>query len=260
MRSVVALRFLVAVAVASVVSIAAAPIVSASVTVAAAPVASAPVARPRPFFIGAPPFWLATATGAVAATAIAAAGAVVVFMLALFLFVDGLADAHGLLELLALDGVLHVGFIGALLLPLDGEQGVLADLCGDVAGGERWRLRGGDGGFGALLELVVVGALEQVVDAALAKEVRLHLVRGTAHALGRARVKELNAVKHLLPASRLLDLSQFLHLALLLALLEQHIGAFPLLERLALLLPDLFLVAQELRVPRLFEVEILRGC
>ena len=82
-------------------------------------------------------------------------------------------DAHRCEQLAALDGVVHHGLVRLLLLPLDGEKGVFADLGRHVARVSHQRRRAG-GRQNIMLGLfrqrfLGVVVLEELIDSPLAE-------------------------------------------------------------------------------------------
>lgn len=99
-------------------------------------------------------------------------------------------------------------------------------------------------------------ALDQIVDASLAQEVRLRLLGRAGLPIARALVHPVHTV-HAFPTARGLEFSlQLLLLALLFDLVDALLGALALGQRLLLLIVDGGLVAPERWVERLLEVEI----
>lgn len=165
------------------------------------------------------------------------------------------------LQHLTLHGILKVALVGKLLLPLDGQQRVVADLGDRVALGNDGRRAGAKVGIGGrvFLELLIVAAREQRGDSAFAEQIGLGLLLGPARtaALGRTAVEELDAVEYLFAARRFLDLAQLLQLPLLLTLLAPLLCALALFKRLLFFLPDTLLVLLQPWVPGFFQIQVL---
>src|SRR5690606_24619205 len=83
---------------------------------------------------------------------------------------------------------------------------------------------------GALFELLVVGPLDQPVDAPLAEKVRLALLRGAGLPVCGALVHPVDAVETLLAAGGLELALDFLLGALLLQLIDALLGALAFVE------------------------------
>ena len=159
-------------------------------------------------------------------------------------------------KLPSLDWIIHHGIVGSLLLSLDGEQRVVADLGGRVARAVGVLERHETLLPGRLLQLLVLRTLDQVVDASLAQEVALGLLRRAGLSIGRALVHPVDSVHALLPAGGFQLALELLLCALLLDLVEALLGALALGQGLLLFIVDRRLVALQPRVERLFEVEV----
>lgn len=165
-------------------------------------------------------------------------------------------DTHRSEELAAPDRVVHHGFVCGLLLSLDGQQGVVADLGSRVAGAVGI-LQGHETLLpGLLFQLLVFIPLDEVVDSSLAQQVRLGFFGGARLAIGRALVHPVDAINALLSTGCLQLLLELLLGALLLDLIDALLGALALGEGLLFLVVDGCLVASQSGMEGLLQVEI----
>lgn len=162
----------------------------------------------------------------------------------------------------ASDRVIHHCLVSGLFLALDGQQRVIADLGRCVARivcvlqrNEALLSRG-------LFELLVVVALDEVVDAPLSQQICLCLFGGASLAIGRALVHPVDAIYPLLASRRLqLSLEVFLG-ALLLDFVDALLGAFALGESFLLFIVDGLLVSPQAGMEGFLQVQIsaTHGC
>lgn len=141
-----------------------------------------------------------------------------------------------------------------MFLSFDGQQRIVADLGRCVARAVRVLQRNEALLSSGLFEILVIGALDEVVNPPLAQQIGLCLLRCTSLAIGRALVHPVDAI-YPLGASRSLQLSLDLLLcALLLDLIDALLGAFALGESLLFFFVDGLLVPPQTGMERLFQV------
>jgi len=130
-----------------------------------------------------------------------------------------------------------------------GEQRVISDLgCG--VSGSIGVLQSHKALFaGILLQFLMVGALNEVVDPSLAEQIRLLLFCCAAASVARATVHPVDAVDSFAVASSLELVLDFLLGAFFLELANSLLGAFPLFEGLLFLVVDTSLILHQARMP-----------
>lgn len=173
-----------------------------------------------------------------------------------------IVNSHRREQLAASDRVVHHCLVSGLFLALDGQQRIVADLGRRVARvvcvlqrNEALLSRG-------LFELLVVVALDEVVDAPLSQQIRLCLFGGAGLAIGGALVHPVDAVYPLLASRRLqLPLEIFLG-AFLLDLVDALLGAFALGEGFLFFIVDGLLVSAQAGMEGFLQIQIsaTHGC
>lgn len=141
-------------------------------------------------------------------------------------------------------------------MALDGQQRIVADLGRCVARAVGVLQRNEALLSSGLLELLVVVALDEIVDPPLAQQIGLCLFGCTSLAIRRALVHPVDAIYPLLASRRLqLPLEVFFG-ALLLDLIDALLGAFALGECLLFFVVDGLLVSPQTGMERLLQVQI----
>ncbi len=152
-------------------------------------------------------------------------------------------------QLFSLDRVIHHRLVSSLLLSLDGQHRILADLRRGIP--QRIRiLQSHETFFRRLfLQLLVLSALDQAIDPSLAQQVSFHF-------LGRSRLPARRSLIHpvytvnALPTSGGLQLGlDFLLGSLFFEFLDPLIGALSLVEGLLFFFPYPLLIAHEHGMP-----------
>lgn len=165
-------------------------------------------------------------------------------------------DAHGGQQLSPPDRVVHHGLVGSLLLPLNRQQGIFSDLGSRIS--RRIRILKGHEAVlpGRLLQLLVLGALDEIVDSSLSEKIRLSFLARANLAVGGALVHPVDSIDSLLSTRGFkLPLQLFLG-ALLLDFVDSLLGALALGECLLLFIPDGLLISPQGGMEGLLEVEI----
>jgi hypothetical protein len=118
------------------------------------------------------------------------------------------------------DGIVHHSFVSCLFLPLDGEKGIVANF-GRRVSGTVCILKCHETVLpGALFQLFVFCAFDEIVDASLAQKIRLSLFACADLAISRSLVHPVNSVYPLFAASLLELPLQLLLRALLLDFID----------------------------------------
>lgn len=155
-----------------------------------------------------------------------------------------------------LNRVVQHGVIGRLLLSLDGQERIVANLGGSVSRAVGILQRHEAVLPRRLFQLLVLGALDDVIYPPLAQQVGLHLLCRPGLAICRALIHPVDTIRSLF-TSRSLELPlEVLLCALFLDFIDALLRAFALCESLLLLFVDGSLIALQSRMERLFEVEV----
>lgn len=120
-----------------------------------------------------------------------------------FALLLAIVNTHGREQLATSDRVVHHCLVSGLFLALDGQQGIIADLGCRVARAVGILQRNETLLPRSLFEILVVIALDKVVDAPLSQQICLCLFCGAGLAIGRALVHPVDAVYPLLASCRL---------------------------------------------------------